>query len=79
MPILLTFASEACLAAWSAISFSSVPTCARVQTSVTFLAIQARLLTASAVLTAVDEVNVLMFSASRAAWESDMIFIYRGL
>ena len=69
----------ACLAAMSALSLPSVLTWARVQAKVTFLAIQARLLAASAVLSAVVDVKVLLFSASKAAWESEMIFTYLGL
>ena len=69
----------ACLAAMSAISLPSVPTWARVQVRVIFLAIQARLLAASAVLSAVVDEKVLLFRASKAAWESEMIFTYLGL
>ena len=46
----------ACLAAWSAASLPSVPTWALVHASVTFVAIQARLLIASAVFRAVVDV-----------------------
>ena len=52
--------------------------CARVQVSITFLAIHARLLTISAVSKAVDYVNVLLSRARRAAWESDIILTYLG-
>ena len=76
---LLVSLYAACLAVWSATSLPSVPTWALVQASVTFVAIQARLLSASAVSRAVDDVNVLLFRAKRAAWESDIILTYLGL
>ena len=75
---LLVSLCAACLAVWSAASLPSVPTCALVQASVTFWAIKARLLTVSAVFKAVVDVNVLLFRAKRAAWESEIILTYLG-
>ena len=76
MSILLSLICAPFLAALFANSLRSVPMCTCVQARVTLLAIHAKLITASAVLNAVVDVNVLLYNASSAAGESEIIFIY---
>ena len=73
---LLSLFSAPNLAASSAASFPSVPTCALTQASVHPFTLHFRFSSASAVSRAMDDLKSILFSDFSAAWESVSILTY---